>query len=133
MDKNKRTVSTSGDPTKSVAVDLDIEKRGEANTRICSAAYYLVPGEGSRRVAERFDLGAGVYGVNNWKNGDHTFILERISHLEEHTNLLKHDGNGAGDDNLAAILWAGYCLAWYEENKPSEWKKAMAVLQYKGE
>lgn len=102
--------------------------RGGALSSHAASAYYTVPVEGHRRVAARYSLGADKYGHNNWKNGDWTFILERLAHMEEHLLRLKEGGN-VEDDNLGAILWGGYCLAWYEKHKPEEWRAAMDAIQ----
>lgn len=100
---------------------------GGATSRRVKSAYYLVPTEGEERVALRFGIGAELYGRNNWQNGDAEFILERISHMQEHMRLFRRDGNRT-DDNLGAILWAGYCLSWYEANRPAEWAKALQIV-----
>jgi hypothetical protein len=102
--------------------------RGGALSSHAALAHFTVPVEGARRVAARYSLGGDKYGHNNWKNGDWTFILERLAHMEEHLLLLKEKGN-TEDDNLGAILWGGYCLAWYEANKPEEWRTAMSAIQ----
>lgn len=102
--------------------------RGGALSSHAASAYYTVPVEGHRRVAARYSLGGDKYGHNNWKNGDWTFILERLAHMEEHLLRLKEGGN-VEDDNLGAILWGGYCLAWYEKHKPEEWRAAMDAIQ----
>lgn len=99
-----------------------------ATGRKIKNAHALVPPEGAERTAARFGMGNEIYGVNNWKRGDAEYIVERLSHLEEHLCEFKREANSK-DDNLGAILWAGYCLAWYEANKPEEWNKAMRMIQ----
>jgi len=102
--------------------------RGGALSSHAALSYYTVPVEGARRVAARFTLGGDKYGHNDWKNGDWTYVLERLAHVEEHLLRLKESGN-TDDDNLGAILWGGYCLAWYEKHKPEEWRAAMDAIQ----
>lgn len=50
-----------------------------------------------------------------------------MDHLEKHWLLFKRDGN-KNDDNLAAVIWAGYMLAWYEANRPEVLNEALTVI-----
>lgn len=87
-----------------------------------------VPTEGAIKVGARFGLGKLKYGLNNWKRGNAKFLLERMTHLEYHWQLFKRDGNKT-DDNLGAVLWGGYVLAWYEANRPEIYNEALAMIQ----
>lgn len=96
-------------------------------TRKIEYNYATMPVEGGMKVAARFHLGDHRYGIGNWKDGDWEFILERISHMEYHLQLFKRDGNKR-DDNLGAMLWGGYMLAWYEANRPEVLDEALKVI-----
>jgi hypothetical protein len=105
------------------------KKLGNANTALIGPRFCLVPVEGHYKVANRFAHGEKSYGANNWKNGNWEFLVERINHLENHLQLFKQDGDTL-DDNTGAMLWACYCIAWFQKNKPEEYKKAMDFIRY---
>jgi hypothetical protein len=84
-----------------------------------SPTFHLVPPEGARRIAKRFELGAAVHGTDNWKlaltssDGRSAFVRSALDHMHEH--LLKlESGEAPEDDHLAAIGWAVYALAFVE-------------------
>jgi hypothetical protein len=84
-----------------------------------SPTFHLVPPEGARRIAKRFELGAAVHGTDNWKlaltssDGRSAFARSALDHMHEH--LLKLEaGEVPEDDHLAAIGWAVYALAFVE-------------------
>jgi hypothetical protein len=100
---------------------------GAGSTKL-DYSFYEVPVEGQFRVSSRFRLGKSKYGLNNWKNGNAMFVLERMNHVENHWMLFKRDGNKY-DDNLGAVLWGLYVLCWYETNRPSTYNAALDMIQ----
>jgi len=86
--------------------------------------YHLIPAYALSRIADRFKLGAGKYGENNWKKGaaDRDFILDRINHGIEHLINLKEQVMAADrgetvetfddDDCAAVILNAIFVMEW---------------------
>lgn len=99
-----------------------------AGSTVLDVFFAEVPVEGAIRVSQRFGLGKSKYGLNNWKNGNEWFVIERITHLEAHWHLFKRDGN-IDDDNLSAVLWGAYVLCWYETNRPDTYALAMSMIQ----
>ena len=77
----------------------------------------LIPYEALVRMAARFELGLERYGLDNWRNGirDADYVRERVSHLMNHCARLLEKLSGRmgddGEDDVAAILWAGAFLA----------------------
>jgi len=106
----------------------EVKEIGNANTTVFEMRHCLVPIEGAFRVSQRFALGEARYSANQWKNGDWRFLVERINNLEHHLLLFKREGN-TNDDNIGAILWAGYCIAWFEYHKPADYRKALDFIQ----
>lgn len=90
-------------------------------------SHATTPIEGARKVAARFHLGDHRYGIGNWKSGNWEFLVDRISHMEDHLLLFKRDGNRL-DDNLGAVIWGGYMLAWYEANRPEVLNEALTII-----
>lgn len=88
--------------------------------------YDLVPSEGQRRVADRFQLGAEKHGPNGWKQclksrGDAAaFAHESYNHMHEHMLRMK-DGVALDDDHLGAIGWAVMVLAHIEDVYGMPW------------
>jgi hypothetical protein len=74
--------------------------------------YDLICPTGHRRIALRYGLGAAKHGPANWTEGMPIDVI--LNHLEKHIVEYKKNGNKL-DDNTAAIIWAGYALAHYEE------------------
>jgi hypothetical protein len=93
-------------------------------------AYCLIPPEAEDREAKRFYDGAIKHGDNNWKQGDWTFVVQCVNHLEAHTKSFKRYGN-MNDDNIAAIKWNASAIIWFEHNKVQEYNKAIDYLQGK--
>jgi hypothetical protein len=70
-----------------------------------------------RRLAERFALGAKLHGDTNWQKGwdDPEYVCDRLNHTIEH--LLKYASGDRSEDHLAAVLWGGSALTWFEEQQ----------------
>jgi hypothetical protein len=89
-------------------------------------AYHLVPGEGNRRTALRFGLGAEKHGPWNWIRSLDTpaharaFANEAYNHMIEHANKMK-DRADPEDDHLGAIGWAQAALAFIEAKFNCKW------------
>lgn len=88
-------------------------------------AYNLVPGQGHKRIAKRFSLGAKIHGVDGWKKSCQTekdaaaWAKETFNHMQEHM-LKMSTGRFPDDDHLGAIGWGVEVLAYLEDkfNKP---------------
>ena len=95
---------------------------GKASSSKCSP-YHLIPTEGNRRIADRFQLG-----IDNRPDGtawnacsqnqecllDIPFVMSRITHVMEHAQKLRDKIVAGepmdGDDDAAAIGWAAHFL-----------------------
>ena len=78
----------------------------------------LIPTQPLERLAARYALGAEIYGVGAWKTGldERDIVNHAIAHLLAHRDRL--DGAPeTGDDDAAAVAWAGLTLMWYQEKK----------------
>jgi hypothetical protein len=80
--------------------------------------YRLIPGRALDRIAKRFALGAGRFGVNNWKLGGQDFIDDVPNHLIEHL-FLWLDGDRS-DDHLAAVGWAACALLHFDSEPKAD-------------
>lgn len=100
----------------------------EATRSDTLARYDLIPPQGYHKTALRFGLGAVKHGDENWKGGGVKFIRATIGHLQWHISklILGHD---ISDDHLGAIGWAQAALAWFEDNKPKEYKRALEMMR----
>ena len=76
-----------------------------------SPRYDLIPKEGLRRLALRYQLGLQKYTRDNWRKGlnDAEFIDQAKCHVMEHLLDYMEEGN-TKDDNLAAIVWGCFTL-----------------------
>lgn len=89
-------------------------------------AYHLVPGEGLRRTALRFALGAEKHGPEQWKKSvqnEHDAKLwaqECFNHMQEHA-LKMVSGDFPDDDHLGAIGWAQSVLCYIEATYSKLW------------
>lgn len=89
-------------------------------------SFHLVPYAGTVRVTRRFELGAEVHGPNNWKKSIHEseaaaagFCLEAYNHMMKHAiHMTSYDPN---DDNIAAVGWAVFVLAYAEQHWGKPW------------
>lgn len=76
----------------------------------------LIPANGLRRLARRFELGAVKHGEDNWRKGlgDRDWLLERINHAHNHLHRLAASIKGpifdVTDDDAAAVAWCGVVL-----------------------
>lgn len=104
-----------------------IPGQAKHGSEIGEYSFSTPPIEGAMKVAMRFHVGDHKYGIGNWKGGNWEFILKRMDHAEKHWLLFKRDGNKY-DDNLGAVLWAGYMLAWYEANRPEVLQEALNII-----
>lgn len=96
--------------------------KGKASSSKCPP-FHLIPAEGERRIAARFQLG-----IDNRPDGtawnacssnqecltDRKFVLDRIAHVIDHAHKLRDKVIAGrpmdGDDDAAAIGWAAHFL-----------------------
>lgn len=95
-------------------------KSGATSSRI--PRYDLIPRAALKRVADRFELGLVRHGEHSWNARaanqeclqDKEFLIARAAHAIDHALKLiaKLEGLSPedGDDDAAAIAWAGICL-----------------------
>jgi dATP/dGTP diphosphohydrolase len=89
-------------------------------------AYFLIPGEGLRRTALRFGLGAEKHGPWNWTRSVQTeenasaFAQEAYNHMMEHIRKMVA-GIELDDDHLGAIGWAQSVLCYIEDRFKKPW------------
>jgi hypothetical protein len=93
---------------------------GAVSSRI--PRYDLIPRGALKRVADRFELGLQKHGERAWNARtanqqcleDKEFLIARAAHAIDHALKLiaKLEGLSPadGDDDAAAIAWAGICL-----------------------
>lgn len=90
-------------------------------------AFDLIPPEGIRRIAQRFNKGALKHGENNWKlslqneTNARAFCFEAFNHMMEHS-LKMVNGEDPEDDHLGAIGWAVTVLAYAEKKYGKSWR-----------
>lgn len=88
--------------------------------------YHMVPTEGLRRTALRFDLGAEKHGADNWKRSTiieheaYSFCVEAYNHMLDHIMMMR-DGMNPEDDHLGAIGWAQSVLCYVEHQFGKRW------------
>jgi hypothetical protein len=88
--------------------------------------FHLVPGDGLRRTALRFGLGAEKHGINNWKlcleteENARAFADEAYNHMIVHT-VKMNSGNFPDDDHLGAIGWCVFVLSYIEAKYCKPW------------
>lgn len=80
--------------------------------------YDLIPFSTIKALAERFTIGAGKFGDNNWKDGGKDWIRETKNHLIHHVwAYIEGDleDEKTNLDHLRAALWNASALLWHEE------------------
>lgn len=88
--------------------------------------FHIVPGDGHRRTAQRFGLGAQIHGENNWKNSIKNekdaaaWAKEAYNHMQEHM-LKMASGDFPDDDHIGAIGWGVEVLAHIEARFKKLW------------
>lgn len=95
-------------------------KSGAVSSRI--PRYDLIPRAALKRVADRFELGLVKHKERSWNARaanqeclhDKEFLIARAAHAIDHAFKLIAKLEGLtpedGDDDAAAIAWAGFCL-----------------------
>lgn len=79
-------------------------------------SYHLIPVDGTKRVAQRWALGAKKHGAHNWKRSLDTkehaaaFCIEAYNHMQEHLSKLISRAD-LSDDHLGAVGWGVGAIA----------------------
>lgn len=101
---------------------------GGGTRRSKAHSYHLMPPEGARNTADRFQAGAEIHGEFNWmkscESEDNAFHFARsaYNHMMEHSIRMAngdHDKDPGG--NLGAIGWAVYVLSYIEAKFGKPW------------
>jgi hypothetical protein len=102
---------------------------GGATRSVKLERYDLIPIEGDECNARRFGLGSVKHGDGNWKGGGVEFIKGIFNHQRAHTVSLIRNGIHHDDDDIGAMCWAAYALAWFRVHKPAEMEEALKQLR----
>lgn len=107
-------------------MDVLYKLSGGATRSEKAPRYDLVPREGIRRIANRFELGAEKHGAGNWmlslqnETDARQFCIEAYNHLLEHAQKMA-GGENPEDDHLGAIGWAVTVLSFCEKTFQKKW------------
>ena len=86
--------------------------------------YDLIPSGPLRRLADRYTLGANLYGDYNWQKG--MPLSDTFNHILDHLyrwNSRRNDPHKQAqppDDDLAAAAWGCFALMYFEEHGPTK-------------
>lgn len=103
---------------------------GGATRSEVSLPYDLIPPSAIRALADRFRIGVGKHGEDNWKNSldnrsnAYAFCKEAYNHLVEHCMKMLEgtpDEHGGLGGHLAAIMWGATVLIYAEEKFGCSW------------